>query len=231
MDASRDEGWRGDRRGRLLDAASRVFSRLSYEHASMDEIAHEAGVGKPTLYRYFASKDALFTAVFVEALETLEHRLLAVLARPGTFDERLVRLVATIIPTFRDHLVSVGVLGHDAAAVDASKRTIFRERRTRIARCLARAVEDASAAGDVRPGVDPMRTAHVMIGMIWSAAAAIEAGDDEIAQDVSALILHGVARRRDPVPVRADDEGRNGHFHPINDSRIAKGRPRGAASS
>src|ERR671921_2625438 len=89
-----EERWRDVRRVRLLDAAGRVFARLGYEAASVEDIAFEAGVGKPTVYRYFAGKEALFEAVFERALDELEGRLDGVLERDGAFPEILDALVA-----------------------------------------------------------------------------------------------------------------------------------------
>jgi len=48
---------------RILDAALTVFSETGYTGASMDAIAHQAGVSKPTLYEYFGAKDQLFSAM------------------------------------------------------------------------------------------------------------------------------------------------------------------------
>ena len=42
-----------DRERRILDAALKVFSRSGYSGASMDTVATEAGLSKPTLYQYF----------------------------------------------------------------------------------------------------------------------------------------------------------------------------------
>jgi len=46
-----------------LKAALHVFSQSGFSGASMDLIAKEAGLSKPTLYQYFDSKDALFKAM------------------------------------------------------------------------------------------------------------------------------------------------------------------------
>lgn len=191
MNVTAEEGWRGERRLRLLEAAARVFSRQSYDDASMDEIAHEGGVGKPTLYRYFPSKDALFAAVFVDALDALEARLEAVLERQQDLPGRLSGLVRAIVPTFRDHLVPLRFLGENAAAVDQSRRRIFRDRKARIAGFLARAIEEGMRRGEARE-VDPDRIANLMIGMIWGGAAAIAAEDGEIAREIAGLVLHGI---------------------------------------
>jgi AcrR family transcriptional regulator len=61
---------RAQRRAQLLDAADRVISRHG-PAASMDEIAAEAGITKPILYRHFGDKDGLHQALaerYVNAL-------------------------------------------------------------------------------------------------------------------------------------------------------------------
>jgi AcrR family transcriptional regulator len=53
---------------RLIEAAFRLFSEpKGYASVTVSEIAAEAGVAKGSVYRHFASKEALFTAV-VEAI-------------------------------------------------------------------------------------------------------------------------------------------------------------------
>jgi AcrR family transcriptional regulator len=53
---------------RLAEAALRVFSREGYEGATVAAIAKEAGVSTGNVYRYHASKEALFRAVVPDAL-------------------------------------------------------------------------------------------------------------------------------------------------------------------
>ena len=51
-----------ERRAAVLDTACRVFGRCSYRGATTAEIAREAGVTEPILYRHFDSKRALYLA-------------------------------------------------------------------------------------------------------------------------------------------------------------------------
>jgi len=57
---SKREKNRKQRRARALDAALKVFAEFGYAGSSMDSIASEAGLTKPTLYQYFPSKAELF---------------------------------------------------------------------------------------------------------------------------------------------------------------------------
>jgi TetR/AcrR family transcriptional repressor of mexJK operon len=194
----------------MLGAAARVFARSSFEHASMDEIAAEAGVGKPTLYRYFSSKDALFVAVFEHALDDLEARLERVIEEETQTPARLAGLASEIVRTFRQHFVSLRFVGDTAAEADRSNRRIFRDRRKRIGVYLARAVEDGIGRGEMR-AVDPAKTAQIMIGMLWSATATSDGGDTETGRDVVDILLHGVLSRDENAAVGRDHaEAANG---------------------
>lgn len=200
MDGS-DEGWRGKRRHRLLAAAARVFARHVYAQASMDEIAHEAQVGKPTLYRYFPSKEALFAAVFSHALDELEDRMETLLAGKAGIEAQLSALVAAMLPTVRDHLVPLRFLGEEGALADQSKRRVFRERRARIAGLMERAIADGVRNGEVRP-VHAARASNFIIGMIWSGSAVTRADEDEaLASEIVGIVLRGMLQ---PETLRAD---------------------------
>jgi AcrR family transcriptional regulator len=48
----------------ILEAAVTVFARAGLEKGKIVDIAKEAGIGKSTVYEYFASKDEIFLAIF-----------------------------------------------------------------------------------------------------------------------------------------------------------------------
>jgi AcrR family transcriptional regulator len=48
---------------RILDAAQRIVLQTGARRLSLTEVAKLAGVARPTLYRYFASKDELIDAL------------------------------------------------------------------------------------------------------------------------------------------------------------------------
>jgi AcrR family transcriptional regulator len=63
----------------ILDAALTVFAAAGYSGTTMDAVAAEAGVTKPTLYSYFPSKDVLFQAMMLGKRDLM----LDVFDRPG----------------------------------------------------------------------------------------------------------------------------------------------------
>lgn len=82
------------RRQEIMDAALAVFSRLGFEHASMDDIAKEAGVSKGALYLYYKSKDAIIAALLKYFFEQeLKHlQALVEVEQSSTVTEQLLAL-------------------------------------------------------------------------------------------------------------------------------------------
>lgn len=63
-----------ERRAALLECACRVFSEGSYRGTTTSEIATEAGVSEPVLYRHFDSKRELYLACLDHAWEQVRAR-------------------------------------------------------------------------------------------------------------------------------------------------------------
>ncbi|MCU0902953.1 MAG: TetR/AcrR family transcriptional regulator [Tabrizicola sp.] len=55
----------------ILDAALTVFAAQGYSGTTMDAVAAEAGVTKPTLYSYFPSKEQLFQAMMLDKRDVM----------------------------------------------------------------------------------------------------------------------------------------------------------------
>lgn len=59
----------------ILDAAQKVFASKGYLKATMDEIALEAEVTKPTIYLYFKAKDDLFFTLMLPLIDDIRQEL------------------------------------------------------------------------------------------------------------------------------------------------------------
>ena len=73
----------------ILEAARRIFARLSYAATNVEEIAKEAGMAKGTVYLYFKSKEEIFAAVLASDLERLVDKTIEGMSTANTFAERL----------------------------------------------------------------------------------------------------------------------------------------------
>ncbi len=62
-------------RGRLIEAAKRVFSEKGYHNAQIAHIIDEAGVARGTFYLYFKSKEEILKELLREVVEELKERI------------------------------------------------------------------------------------------------------------------------------------------------------------
>jgi AcrR family transcriptional regulator len=70
-----------NKRTNILRAATDVFSTREFHTVPVEDIAVAAGVGKGTLYLYFPTKEQLFYATILEAMDILIQELRAATAR------------------------------------------------------------------------------------------------------------------------------------------------------
>jgi AcrR family transcriptional regulator len=62
---------RPDKRRQIMQAAEKLFTTRRFHEITTDDVAREAGVGKGTMYRYFADKDDLFFQTATAGLDEL----------------------------------------------------------------------------------------------------------------------------------------------------------------
>jgi AcrR family transcriptional regulator len=81
-------------RERVLSAAYELFSRRGIRAVGTDEVIERAGVARATLYRHFATKDALVLAVLQRREEVWTHGLIEAQSRQrgSTPEEQLLAI-------------------------------------------------------------------------------------------------------------------------------------------
>lgn len=70
---------RGAARDVIIDAAAEIFREAGYERASMAAISARVGGSKTTLYNYFQSKEDLFAAAMMKAIQGQAQEMLGLL--------------------------------------------------------------------------------------------------------------------------------------------------------
>lgn len=77
------------RKEAVLDAAQMLALKHGLRGTSMEAIARQAGIAKPTLYAYFPDKPAVFAAVLDRLLEDWRAQIEAALAGDGDLVRRI----------------------------------------------------------------------------------------------------------------------------------------------
>jgi AcrR family transcriptional regulator len=73
----------------ILDAAQELILKLGLRGTSMEAIARQAGIAKPTLYVYFPDKGAVFSALVDRVVETWREEFFAALRGDGDVVQRI----------------------------------------------------------------------------------------------------------------------------------------------
>jgi AcrR family transcriptional regulator len=96
----------------ILEATRRVIAERGPEKFTMSAIAEAAGVSRPTLYRWFPTKDELLAALTAYEEERFDARLAAVIAAQRTPARRLDAALRCLV-TYLDGLMGPDPIGAD----------------------------------------------------------------------------------------------------------------------
>lgn len=83
-----------DKRRRIVAAATSLFNRYGFKRTSVDQLAAEAGVAKPTIYAYFDDKEAIFRAVVEAVCDEMVSGAKDASARDAPIEERLAAMLS-----------------------------------------------------------------------------------------------------------------------------------------
>lgn len=109
---------REQRQKEILDAAFKVLSEKGYRSTSMLSIAKEANASNQTLYRWFGSKEALFSSLVQANASEATELLTRTIGKPKSVKETLDNLGLALLQIVTS---KKAILLNRAAAADASE--------------------------------------------------------------------------------------------------------------
>jgi len=192
-------------RALLLDAAREVFAARGLE-ATLDEIAHKAGVGVGTAYRHFANKQDLAAAIFSDDFAQLVANAQSALEIDDPWRALVTFVEGTIAKHAQDRglyevMTATGSLGERPVQVDGKLETM----REALVGPVSELVERAKAAGCVRADAAPSDFAAILF-MMGPCYLASDAVSRPVWERYLWLLLDGLrATDRGPLPEPALD--------------------------
>ena len=87
---------REEQRVNILNSAREVFAQRG-SSTTMADVADKAGVSQGLAYRYFASKDEIFSVLFKETMESAKEYDKIIKQLPGTSNDRLEMIVRRLL--------------------------------------------------------------------------------------------------------------------------------------
>ncbi len=149
-------------RREIRQAARRVFARRGVRGTGLGHVARAAGMGRSSLYHYYADKDALLHDLVAETLEDERRLFRDCLRGEGGVLERVQRLTDGCVGLF-ENWAALGRLFIDLRLRDAARfRRFFREMRAEFADVL----REGQRRGEVSADLDPELAGATLIGAI-----------------------------------------------------------------
>ena len=150
------------RRQVVLDTACRVFSKSSYRGATTAEIAREAGISEPILYRHFGSKRDLYLACLEEAWRAF--RAIAEEAIAADPDSCLGAIGdAYMAKRARIRMVDLWIQALTEASEDRVIAAALRRQVREVHDFLADVIRDGQARGVIATDRDPIAEAWIFV--------------------------------------------------------------------
>src|SRR5215510_15636179 len=158
-------------RQRILRAASEVFTTRGVE-ATLDDVAHHAGVGVGTVYRRFPDKEALIEALFEERLGTMVGLAEQGLANPDPWAGLVFFLerAGGLLAGDRGLRQIVMFAGHGRDRVGEARARLLPV----VTQLVTRAQADGSLRADLRPTDVPL--IEFMLAMLAEYAQPVRPG-------------------------------------------------------
>jgi AcrR family transcriptional regulator len=187
-----------EKRIEIIEHCATLFDRVGYHGASMQMLADEVGLGKPTLYHYFASKtDILYEMhqlhidALIKAMDSHD-----VDAQPG---ELLERACAATLQQIAQHPGYVRAFMDHYTELQGKQRADMRKRRAEYFARLTDII-NAGMGSSKFQRVDPELTALAFVGMCnwayrWYPRIAQEHPPEKMAKFLCQLFLNGLNRR------------------------------------
>ncbi|HEU5333102.1 MAG TPA: TetR family transcriptional regulator [Actinocrinis sp.] len=188
-------------RQRIMEAAREVFAQRGLD-ATLDDIAHHAGLGVGTVYRRFPNKTALVDALFEESFRHLHGLIEQAVQAPDPWTG-LLKLITTLSELqVEDRGLREVML---SSAEGRSKSDRLREMFKPL---VERLVERAKAEGRLRRDFDP-RDFPLVLLMVTAAAEFTRHAGPDVWRRYLTLLFDGLCEHREaptPLPAAAMDE-------------------------
>jgi AcrR family transcriptional regulator len=135
-------------RARLCEATLSCIVRVGLPKTSMSDIAKEAGVTRPTLYKYFNSKASAFIAAIDAVALEFAHSVAKHVSRFDTIEERIIEMILFVVKKLPRHKYLSLVLNPECSVVLA-ERAFSDERPRELSRIVIAPVVELRP--DLRP--------------------------------------------------------------------------------
>lgn len=137
----------------IIDTATRAFADEGFSGSGIGRIARASHVSVGVIYKYYADKEALFTACVEKALDYLDRVFADTLEKGGSLRDMLEDLIARSQAAVREHPEYFRLYHQITLASSSGKMAVMIEGRS--AALYSSLLRKAMESGDARSDMDP----------------------------------------------------------------------------
>lgn len=149
---------------RIVRAAARLFADRGYFGTSLEDIAQDVGIRKPSLYWHVSSKAQLLGEILSGCIEPAYQALLTIQASPVPPTEKLRQAIVAHVLEITDNVEAVRIFLREGSALPAEQTQQFMARRRAYARVFGLILEEGQVSGEFQAG-DLRHVALALLGM------------------------------------------------------------------
>lgn len=184
------------RRHEIFNASVTLFLEKGFQETTMQQIADSAGMGKSTLYDYFATKDEILVSYVEDAIFDLTEQARQIASKDIPSAEKLRQVMHLHLEYLVANKEFYTRLTFEVQRLGLESQRRIQARRHTYQDLLCQLIEDAVREGTFRP-VDSLLAARTIMVLITPVAYTTRptGTPDEMLDEALDIFYHGVMKQ------------------------------------
>jgi AcrR family transcriptional regulator len=188
-----------DQATRLLEAAARCFAKQGFRGTTVDDIAAEAGMSRPLLYKHYDGKDALIDAVLDDLLSEWEAQAGELAEYPCATDALQAKLERSVRFAM-DRPLLQAIFQQDPRVLMSGHAELFARSNEASRAQIERIVRQGQSTGEFAADLDPSSVTELveLVTLAMSERALGRSGaavDEKFLTESVKVLLRGLRPR------------------------------------
>jgi TetR/AcrR family transcriptional regulator, cholesterol catabolism regulator len=182
----------------ILAAATRIISRRGFHGTSMQHIADELGIRKPSLYHHVRSKEDFLYAIHHQLLELMIDRTVEVLATSATPAQKLTEALRVNARLVAENMDGVNVLQKERDVVSGTRWLSIVSRRDFYEHMVRQILDEGQRVGTFVECDTSIAAKAILAMPSWMATWYVPGGPlspEDCADTFARLVLRGLEQR------------------------------------
>ncbi|GAB4380554.1 MAG: TetR/AcrR family transcriptional regulator [Calditrichia bacterium] len=188
-----------ERKQFIKETARKLFNRFGYQKTSLDDIARQCGLAKPTLYYYYPNKEAIFDEIVLEDARLIFRNVEAAIDPHLPADQKFILFAKSIYENLKLHARQIQHVPDNFIEYSPHGRPIVEKIRELFKAKLRRILQEGLEQGlfaidDVELTLTTIMSMTEFVRIRWILQQP-ETECDKIVDEMNRIFLSGLIKR------------------------------------